>query len=264
MTQYPLGEQQSETDRLKAQNRYLPVDERALWAGLRPGMRVVDAGCGPGETSRALARLVGPEGRVDAFDASEARLEAARATPAEPGSAPLRFVQGDLFAPPYERGTYDFVFCQFVLEYVARAPEAVVQLASLLRPGGVLCLVDVDPVGYVIHPQPSAITQGRARLEAIMAAGGFDVTSGRKLFSWAVGAGLERCDAFVQPQCYAGAAPAEDVENWRTRLAALRQVAAAPFGGIDAWDAFVDGYLGLLADAGSFKLANIVTVRGSR
>lgn len=201
---------------------------------------------------------------MHAFDASDARIEAARAVAPEAGAAPLRFVTGDLLAPPYEQGAYDFVFCQFVLEYIARAPEAVAHLASLLKPGGVLCIVDVDPVGYIIHPQPPELVAGRARLEAIMAAGGFDVASGRKLFSWAVSAGLAECDAFVQPQCYAGAAPQEDVDNWRARLDALREVAAAPFGGHAAWDAFVDGYLTLLADRSSFKLANIVTVRGSR
>src|SRR5882757_11549895 len=77
---YLLGHADIEVERLLLQARLYDKDtEHALHlAGLRPGMRVLDVGCGPGDVSFLAARLVGPTGEVVGVDRAAAAVAAAR------------------------------------------------------------------------------------------------------------------------------------------------------------------------------------------
>ena len=70
---YALGYNERELNRLLLQSRILgPMTTRMLSAaGLKPGMRVLDAGCGPGDVSLIAAKLVGPTGSVVGLDRDE-------------------------------------------------------------------------------------------------------------------------------------------------------------------------------------------------
>ncbi|MCZ0983132.1 methyltransferase domain-containing protein [Streptomyces diastatochromogenes] len=87
---YLLGHSPTETDRLVLQARlYDPITEQALrTAGLRPGMRVLDVGCGAGDVTFLAARIVGPEGTVLGVDAAPRALEVARARAASRSPGP--------------------------------------------------------------------------------------------------------------------------------------------------------------------------------
>ena len=74
-------------------NVYGPGTRRVLRdAGLRPGMRVADFGCGVGMVTAVLADVVGPQGRVVGIDASKAQLAQARER--LPASRNIHFVHG--------------------------------------------------------------------------------------------------------------------------------------------------------------------------
>ena len=83
-------------------------------AAARPGERVIDVGCGTGDTTRALAAAVGAPvgqtgGSVLGVDISEPLIAAARAKPA-PGAS---FVVGDAATHPFEAAAHDLVFSRF-------------------------------------------------------------------------------------------------------------------------------------------------------
>src|SRR4051794_6783760 len=91
---YVLGHADVEVQRLLMQGRlYNDLTEHALrLAGLQPGMRVLDVGCGPGDVSFAAADLVGPTGNVLGVAAASDIVEVARRRAAERGLSTVRFV----------------------------------------------------------------------------------------------------------------------------------------------------------------------------
>lgn len=262
---YILGEDRAETQRLSEQAAWDDAGARARRAGLRPGMRVVDAGCGPGVVARQLAAIAGPTGSVIGFDLSEERLTSARTAPVAEGSAPLEFRAGNLLSPPVEEGTADFVWCQYVLEYLPQPQLAVDALARLLAPGGRLVIVDVDGIGLGHHPQPDSVAQGLDRLVTTLGATGFDPYVGRKLFSFVRAAGLEDATAWVEPyRVVAGAAPPDEREAWRQRFSALASFGHEAFGGAARYDAFTNDYLHMLDDPGGFHFSLTMVATGTR
>ena len=92
---YVLGHADVEVQRLLLQGRlYNDYTEHALrLAGLRPGMRVLDVGCGPGDVSLIAARLVGPTGAVLGVDAAPEMIELARTRAAQRGLSAVHFTQ---------------------------------------------------------------------------------------------------------------------------------------------------------------------------
>ena len=118
------------------------VAQQALWAGLLPGMRVADIGCGAGITSSVLKQIVGSEGTVTGIDFASSRYEYATAHFSGDG---ISFLCQDVRKPLDNLDDFDFVFVRFVLEYyLAESFDIVKNITNILKPGGVLCLVDLD------------------------------------------------------------------------------------------------------------------------
>lgn len=129
--------QRSYADKLRLFNRFAAPELRALIAdlGLRPGMRVLDAGCGGGDAVAWLAAQVGPGGLALGIDLAGAHVRAARAI--APGAALL---QGDLAQAPVRPGSLDLVWCVNAINHLRRPLAGLRGLAALIRPGGRLAL----------------------------------------------------------------------------------------------------------------------------
>ena len=113
-------------------------------AGIGAGMRVLDLGCGNGEVSFLLARLVGAGGEVVGIDRHGPSLESARENAAGRGLTNLRFWQGELGPLPAAWGRFDAMVGRRVLMYVARPVDVIRQLAQSLRPCGVVVFQEHD------------------------------------------------------------------------------------------------------------------------
>lgn len=105
-------------------------------AGLRPGMRILDAGCGTGEALPWLLHEVRPTGSVIGLDLATAHVEAARRCADER----VQILQGDLAAAPVAAESIDFIWCVNTINHLREPVEGVNRLASLLRPGGRIAL----------------------------------------------------------------------------------------------------------------------------
>lgn len=121
--------------------RTLERDHRHLPPLLRPGMRVLDVGCGTGSITAGIAKLVGPAGFVTGLDRDEALLEIARRDHA--GIPGLCFNAGDVLMLEGE-SEFDVATAARALQWIADPAEAVRRMALAVKPGGLVVALDYD------------------------------------------------------------------------------------------------------------------------
>ena len=114
---------------------------------LAPGMRVLDAGCGPGRMTLPIARAVGPHGRVVALDGQRAMLDKLEKRIATEGLQNVRIVRAGLGEGALGEGGFDRIILAMVLGEVRDRASAVRELHAALVPGGIISVTEVfgDP-----------------------------------------------------------------------------------------------------------------------
>jgi ubiquinone/menaquinone biosynthesis C-methylase UbiE len=127
------------------------ADEAAafLLPDLRPGLSVLDVGCGPGSITRGLAERVAP-GQVVGVDLSRETLEAASRDAAARGLHNLRFQEGSVYELPFSDASFDVAYAHQVIQHLREREAALREMLRVLRPGGLLAIreVDWDTVAY--------------------------------------------------------------------------------------------------------------------
>lgn len=108
--------------------------------GLRGGERVIDIGCGFGDTSIELARLVGPEGAVCGVDCCTAFLEHARRDAEAAGVVNVTFVEADVQIHRFEP-IHDVAFSRFGTQFFDNPVAGLRNLSTALRPGGTMTMI---------------------------------------------------------------------------------------------------------------------------
>jgi SAM-dependent methyltransferase len=113
-------------------------------AGIAAGMRVLDVGCGRGDVSLLVARLVGAEGAVLGVDRDASALDMARDRVREAGLGNVAFAQGDVGALGAEYGVFDAAVGRRVLMYLPDPVGALRGIVRLLRPGARVVFQEAD------------------------------------------------------------------------------------------------------------------------
>jgi SAM-dependent methyltransferase len=104
-----------------------------------PGQRVLDIGCGFGDTSQRIAELVGPEGEVVGVDAAPRFIETARAEAEEAGVSNVSFAVADVQTDPLGEG-FDLAFSRMGTMFFANPVPAMRNIRAALKPGGRLAM----------------------------------------------------------------------------------------------------------------------------
>lgn len=178
---YVLRRGEDGAARLRLLNRLKGPSTMALLrrAGLQPGWRCLDVGCGIGAVSLAMARRVGPTGQVTGLDLDPGFIAVARAEAARLGLA-ADFHVADIGTLDLAAG-YDLVFSRYLLSHLPDPEDKLARLVAAVAPGGLLVVEDVDFPGSVCYPPNAAFDAYVTFYNEVVRANGGDPELGRRL-----------------------------------------------------------------------------------
>lgn len=157
---------------------------------LRPGMHVLDIGCGPGTITLDLAELVAP-GRVIGIENVEAPLIVARAEASARSNSTTVFQLGDALNLPFENASFDVVHAHQVLQHLSDPVRALREMIRVCKPGGWIAARDADYAAMNWYPELPELEQWRQTYRAAARANGAEPDAGRRLRTWAHAAGIQ-------------------------------------------------------------------------
>ena len=214
---YVLGNSVAEQNRLRMQAGFLEkwTEEFLVSAGLTPGMRVLDVGCGMGDVSMLAARLVGETGSVTGLDRDGVVLSRARERVShEMRLARVEFIESDLF-DFRARHEFDAVIGRYFLLYQPDPVAAISQAARQVRSGGIIVFHELDFANLMrSYPDGTLFARMQMLLAETFRRAGFFPDLGLHLTRFYLDAGLPW--PVIQAQVPVGGRPGSFIYRWMT------------------------------------------------
>jgi ubiquinone/menaquinone biosynthesis C-methylase UbiE len=260
-----LMENMEEITRLNVKTDCRSVTDQARWAGIQTGMQVADIGCGPGKTSYALHNLVQPGGTVIGIDGSEERIGYADE---RYGKNRIKFFCRDIREDLSDLGMFDFVWVRFILEYYRKSSLDIVQnISKIIKPGGILCLIDLDNNCLSHYGLPKRLEKTVFSLmNSLQVQGDFDPFAGRKLYSHLYRLGYEDIDVKITAHhLIFGKLDQKDAYNWEKKIKVATQRINYQFEEYDkGYDEFLYEFNQFFSDPGRFTYTPLIICRGRK
>ena len=258
-------ESEDESLRLDLKTDPVAVEEQARWAGVVPGMRVVDLGCGAGKTTQILHRLVQPGGEVVGIDHSQSRIDYAVEHYSASG---IFYVPRDARKSLSDLGLFDLVWVRFLLEYYEQLSYGIVKNAyQQVNPGGTICLIDLDQ-NCLGHFGASERLERTMRNMVLLTQKqyGFDPFVGRKLYTYLYDLGCIDIEVrMLAHHLIYGKLSETDRFNWLSKVEATRNTpglfADVYPGGYEEFRHEICAYL---EDPGRFIYTPVIMCRGRK
>lgn len=145
---------------------------------LRPGMALLDVGCGPGTLTADLATRVAP-GRVVAIDRSESVVAEARTATATTRN--VEVAVGDVYQLEFSAGTFDVVHAHQVLQHLREPVAALREMKRVCRAGGIVAVRDADYGAMTWWPDDPGLDAWMDLYQRVARAAGTESDAGRRL-----------------------------------------------------------------------------------
>jgi len=219
---YPFTTDSSEHDRLLAQGTLIdPLTRGVLQeAGLGPGMRVLDLGSGAGNVARIAADLVGPTGHVVGIESDPATVELARHATDASYPSNVEYRVGDIQKLDGIDDAFDAVVGRLVLMYVTDAAATLRRAASRVRPGGVVCMQEIDVAYRWVGGGTTPLWDAAHRwVNETLETAGADGRLGPRLFTAFRAAGLSGPE--LRMEAVAAGGPDAPAWGWANIIAGL-------------------------------------------
>lgn len=213
--------------------RSLGDAQRRVAELLRPGMSVLDVGCGTGAITEGIARAVGPGGRVLGIDVSRELID--RAGERTEGQPNLSFALADVSSLGREGRRYDVVTAARMLQWLADPRAALAAMVGVTRPGGVVVVLDYNHRRASWEPQlPESAQEFYEAFLAWREQAGMDNEMADSLPEMFAGLGLTEIRCTPQPEV-----TGRGDEDFAVRIALWGQVMATR-----GHQVVADGFLG--------------------
>jgi SAM-dependent methyltransferase len=160
-----------------------------LVESLKPGMSLLDVGCGPGTVTAELAGRTAPAAVVGVDTAFEV-LDRARASADRLGATNVALICASVYQLPVATHSFDVVHAHQVLQHLSRPVDALVEMRRVLRCGGTLAVRDADFGSFVWAPSDPMLDRWLELYLAVTERNGADACAGRHLRGWARDAGF--------------------------------------------------------------------------
>ena len=147
---------------------------------LRPGMSLIDLGCGPGSITLDLAEIVAP-GQVVGIDMDKYRIDRAKAAANERGLGNVTFQVGSAYELPFPDQSIDAAFEHLLFLHLADPARAAKEVNRVLRPGGVFGARDNDREGFLWGNMNPSIDEFREFQTQLQIWQGSDYLMGKQL-----------------------------------------------------------------------------------
>ena len=190
---------------------------------LRPGLTVLDVGCGPGTITVGLAEQVAP-GTVTAVDSAPVAVEVTAGIAADRRIANVQVALADVGALEYDDDSFDIVHAHQVLQHVVDPVRALQEMRRVCKPEGLVAARDADYQAMTWYPELAALDEWRALYLRVARFNGGEPDAGRRLLGWARAAGFTDIVCSASAWCFADATERSWwSETWsaRVRSAAL-------------------------------------------
>lgn len=169
---------------------------------LRPGLTLLDIGCGAGTITADLAALVSP-GKVSAVDTSQSVLSEAKSVAGDRGLRNVDFTVADAHNLRFADNSFDIVHAHQVLQHLSDPVRALKEMRRVCKPGGLVAARDADYSAMSWHPEPPGLDEWRSLYRRVARAQGGDPDAGRRLLSWARQAGFDDVACGASTWCFA-------------------------------------------------------------
>ena len=172
--------------------------------GITLGMSCLDLGCGGGDVTFELAKLVGETGRVVGIELDETVVELTRQDFQQLGLTNVEFKVADALTLN-EEDSYDVAYTRFLLTHLDRPQRIIEKMRTAIKPNGSIAIEDIQFSGHFCHPDCPAFDRYLQLYQKVVIDKGGDPEIGAKLPGMLCHAGFKSIDVnIVQPTFMAG------------------------------------------------------------
>ncbi len=172
----------SELIRLKKQASMGIEFEMNFWKSIpiNEDSAILDVGCGPGVISSAIAKFAS-KGTVVGIDKNSLMIKECKENKEYEAIKNLSFREGDIYNLDIPENSVDVIYSRFLFQHLSNPIQALNQLKKVLKPGGKVCIIDVDDSWLTLNPRPALFESYLRRVEDAQKDMGGDRFVGHKL-----------------------------------------------------------------------------------